>query len=141
MSKAKSKKPRTSVIDNISPGFTERSDRGKASNRRGKVFERDVANKLKAIFPRAARSYGQSREGHETPDVVGTPLWIECAKGSTNAIHDKLRQGLEASKLSQSDAYAGAPVAVFSKHDRAGLEMVTMRSDHFLALMKKLYAK
>lgn len=135
------KKARTSIIDAIYPGFTAHSDRGKASNARGKVYERAVANRLKPLFKKAARTYGQSREGHELPDVGGTPFWIECANGSTNAIHAKLRQGLVATSKSSSEEYGGAPVAVFSHHAKAGLHMVTMEAGQFVDLLRKLYGK
>lgn len=132
--KKATKKPSKPLIDELYPGFTSRSEQGRKSNARGKEYERDVANALKPLFPKAARLFGQAREGYEVPDVGGTPYWIECAKGSTNAIHDKLKQGLIATDKSDS-IYSGAPVIVFSKHDRSGEHMSTMRREDFLHLL------
>ena len=94
MKKPVSKKPSAKIIDALLPGFTERSDRGRRNRKKGVEFERSVANAFKPVFPKARRLFGQSREGDEVPDVGGTPFWIECAKGSTNAIHEKLDQVL-----------------------------------------------
>lgn len=122
------------MIDEVEPGFSERSDRGRRNRQKGVDFERKIANALKAAFPKAKRLFGQSREGDEVPDVGGTPFWIECAKGSTNAIHDKLRQGLAASASSPSAEYAHAPVLVVSQHGGTGETMVTMRLIDFVDL-------
>jgi len=129
-------KPKQSkIIDELHPGFTERSDRNRRSQKRGSVFEREVANALKPLFPKARRAVGQTREGNEAPDVTGTPFWIECAKGSTNAIHDKLRQGLEATMSSETAEHAGKPVVVISHHGGAKQTMATMRLSDFLELV------
>lgn len=140
-SKKATKKPSKKVIDEIFPGFSERSDRGRSANLRGKSYERAIANVLKKQFPKARRGIGQQREGYEIPDVIGTPFWIECAKGATNAIHDKLRQGLDASKKSPNEEYGGAPVVVFSSHDRSGLHMATMTRDQFMWLLARAYGR
>lgn len=122
------------IIDEVEPGFSERSDRGRRNRTKGVEFERKIAIALRAAFPNAKRLFGQSREGDEVPDVGGTPFWIECAKGSTNAIHDKLRQGLAASASSPSKEYAHAPVIVISQHGGSGETMVTMRLADFVEL-------
>lgn len=130
-------KPKQSkIIDELHPGFTERSDRNRRSQKRGSVFEREVANALKPLFPKARRAVGQTREGNEAPDVTGTPFWVECAKGSTNAIHDKLRQGLEASKTSPSEYENGKPVLVISHHGGTQETMATMRLTDFFDLLR-----
>jgi len=123
------------MIDEVDPGFSERSDRGRRNRAKGVAFERKVANALKPAFPNARRLFGQAREGDEVPDIGGTPFWVECAKGSTNAIHDKLRQGLSASASSPSQEYAHAPVAVVSQHGGVGETMVTMRLEDFIRLV------
>jgi len=122
------------MIDEVEPGFTERSDRGRRNRTKGVEFERKVANRLKRAFPSARRLFGQAREGNEVPDVGGTPFWIECAKGSTNAIHDKLRQGLAASASSPSKEYAHALVIVVSHHGGLGETMATLRLEDLIAL-------
>lgn len=124
------------MIDEVEPGFSERSDRGRRNRQKGVDFERKIANALKPIFPEARRLFGQAREGDEVPDIGGTPFWIECAKGSTNAIHDKLRQGLAASASSPSAEYAKAPVVVISQHGGTGEEMATMRLDDFNEILR-----
>lgn len=126
------------MIDEVEPGFTERSDRGRRNRQKGVEFERKIAKELKAVFPNARRLFGQARDGDEVPDVGGTPFWIECAKGSTNAIHDKLRQGLAASASSPSTEYAHAPVIVVSQHGGMGETMATMRLEDFIELADRL---
>lgn len=126
------------MIDELHPGFTERSDRGRINRNKGVLFERRIANTFKQIFPKARRMFGQARDGDESPDVGGTPYWIECAKGSTNAIHDKLRQGLAASKTCPQAEYVNKPVVVVSQHGGTGEEMATMRLSDFLDLARAL---
>jgi len=124
------------LIDEVHPGFSERSDRGRRSREKGTTFERKVAQALRRIWPEAKRLFGQAREGNEVPDIGGTQFWIECAKGSTRAIHDKLRQGLKDSASSPSQEYRGAPVVVVSHHGGVGETMVTMRLEDFLELFE-----
>lgn len=125
------------IIDELHPGFSERSDRGRRSRQKGTEFERRVANAFKRVWPDAKRLFGQARDGNEVPDVGGTQFWIECAKGATRAIHDKLRQGIRDSASSPSSEYRGAPVVVVSHHDGVGETMVTMRLEDFLELFKE----
>jgi len=126
------------MIDELHPGFSERSDRGRINRSKGVLFERQVANAFKVLFPRARRLFGQARDGDESPDVGGTPYWVECAKGSTNAIHDKLRQGLAASKTCPQAEYVNKPVVVVSHHSKSGEQMATMRLADFLELIAKI---
>jgi hypothetical protein len=134
---SKPKKRQSKIIDELHPGFTERSDRNRRAQQKGTTFEREVANAFKPLFPKAQRMFGQSREGNEMPDVGGTPFWIECAKGSTNAIHDKLRQGLEASSTSEGPS-RGKPVVVVSHHGGTTETMATMRLADFLEVLDAL---
>lgn len=48
------------------------------SRAKGIRFELDTRNFFRRWFPKAERSYGQSRRGSDAPDVSGTPFWIEC---------------------------------------------------------------
>lgn len=41
------------------------------SGRKGIVGEREVARMFRRWFPECKRSFGQSRKGHEVPDLVG----------------------------------------------------------------------
>lgn len=125
------------IIDEIHPGFSERSERNKRNRGKGTAFERAVAVAFRRVWPDAKRLFGQAREGNEVPDVGGTDFWIECAKGSTRAIHDKLRQGLRDSKSSPSLEYQGRPVVVVSHHGGTQETMVTMRLEDFLELFEE----
>lgn len=87
---------------------------------------------MKGCWPRARRSFGQAREGNETADVEGTPFWIECAKGTSQQIHAKLAQAIEAS-TSKEDSRI--PVVVSHAGGRKP-PMVTMRLQDFLDLFK-----
>lgn len=123
------------IIDELHPQFSERSERGKRNRARGVTFERQIARRLRAIWPRAARSYGQARDGNETPDVTGTPFWIECSKGSTAAIHAKLAQGLEAAATTPHPTLRNQPTIVIAHHGGTKPTTVTMTLDAFLALI------
>lgn len=57
---------------------TERKRQGRRSKRKGKVYERYIAELLREFFPRAMRGIGQARAAGEVPDVKGTPFWIEA---------------------------------------------------------------
>lgn len=49
------------------------------SRAKGQRFERDTARFFRRWFPDAQRqTQDQARNGAETPDVKGTPFWIEC---------------------------------------------------------------
>lgn len=70
--------------------MTDRSRAGRIARERGKKWERDVANYMKQWFPNAhRRGYDQAGNavraaGEQTPDVAGTPFWIECKSRSGN---------------------------------------------------------
>ena len=130
-------KPSKRLQDEVFPGFTERSERGRTSRARGVGFERAIAKKLKVAWRGAKRSFGQARDGNEVPDIVGTDFWIECADGKTRTIHEKLCQAIEDSKSSPSQ-YAMLPPIVISHHVQRGLTMVTMRLEDFIAIANQL---
>lgn len=106
---------------------------GRRSREKGAAYEREIAATLKRVFPVAARSFGQSRAGDETPDIVGTPWWIECTHGKAPNILGKMRQGRAATAATPSARYRDAHVVVFSRRDRKG-DLVTMPLSLFLAL-------
>lgn len=112
--------------------------RGRRNRRKGKSYERDVANALKPIYPDARRLYGQSRKGHDAPDVGGTPFWIEAGSGTTIEVHNKLQQGLRDTALCRDKNYMNAPVLACVKHVKRGLDMVTMERSQFLELLAEL---
>ncbi len=113
---------------------SEASRRGRANRNKGKVFEREVANAFKRVYPGARRGVGQARDGAERPDVIGTPFWIEAGVGSTIKIHDKLRQGHNDAAVSNDEVYAGVPVVVLSKSVR-GEALATMEMEAFIDLL------
>jgi hypothetical protein len=53
---------------------------GKRSRNKGIVWEREVARRLRDIYPEAKRG-AQSRTGRDAPDVVGLPWHVECKCG------------------------------------------------------------
>lgn len=123
------------LIDELFPGFSERSARGKRNRAKGTDFERRVANAFKAVWPRARRLHGQARDGGEAPDVGGTPFWIECSKGTTS-IHAKIAQGIADAERSPSEEYRGLPPLVVSHRKGREPALVTMRLEDFLALFE-----
>ena len=133
--KRKAKKPSSTIQDELNPGFSTRSARAKTNNAKGKSFEREVANLFKTVYPEARRSFGQARSGAESPDVVGTPFWIECGKGSTIKIHEKLAQGQHDTAICPDEAYYNLPVLAVTKSVRGQL-MVTMSAEVLVAMLR-----
>ena len=132
--KKRATKPSKTIQDELNPGFSTRSAKAKTSNAKGKSFEREVANLFKPHYPSARRSFGQARNGAESPDVVGTPFWIECGKGSTIKIHEKLAQGAHDTAICPDTAYQHLPVLAVTKSVR-GQVMVTMSATTFFDLL------
>jgi hypothetical protein len=128
--KTTKRKPTASVIDELYPGFSQRSAKARASNRKGKAHERKVSVALRDVYPGARRLHGQAREGSDCPDVGGTPWWIECTD-SDASITSKMRQGLRDSAVSESEEYAGAPVVVISHRKGSTLVLVTMELEQW----------
>lgn len=125
------------LINELYPDLIARSTRGRQARRKGAEYERVVASVLQKLWPRARRSIGQARQGHEVPDVQGTPFWVECSKGSSIAIMLKMRQALAARELHNS-ASLGTPYhwsAVFARSETYKLETVTMTQAEFLDLL------
>jgi hypothetical protein len=103
------------LIDELEPGFTERSERGKKNRAKGVTFERTFAKSIRDIWPNAKRLFGQAREGDECPDVGGTPFWLELGNGKL-ALHVKLLQAMSDSKSCPNEQYQGLPpVAVVNR--------------------------
>lgn len=112
----------------------ELQKRGRSSRNRGKDYERNCANCLKEVYPKAARLYGQSRKGSDAPDVGGTPFWVECGTGSTIAIRNKLKQALRDSSESEDTRYAGKPALVFVRTAN-NEHIVSMERSQFMQLL------
>ena len=131
-------KPSKKLIDQIYEGFTDRSERGRAAALKGRVFERQVANVLKKIWPKAKRGLGQAREAHEVPDVRGTPFWVECADSGVS-IQAKMRQAVLAARRHSTELSVEPPPIVISK--KRGEILVTMRLDDWMMVMLKGWGK
>lgn len=105
---------------------------GMKSRRKGKVFERAIAARLRDEFPEHAESIRRSDQGNgaATCDVTGMPmLWIEC--------QDASRENSDPiGKLQQAIADAPEeefPVAVTHVKGARSIEC-TMRASDFLRL-------
>lgn len=102
---------------------------GSTSRRKGHQFERDVANRLKPIYPDAKRGVLQCRSGSEVADVENTPWWIECKCGARPNVMGAYEQAVEAAGEDPR------PIAVVSHKDRGRL-LVTMAFDSWERLIK-----
>lgn len=138
MKKPPTRKASKKIQDEVFPGFTERSERGKKNRKTGTDFERKIAVKLREVWPGARREFGQAREGNEVPDLGGTPYWIECSKGATRNIHEKLSQAIVAAQTTPSTVYKDLSPVVISYHANRGLTMVTMTLDDWLQIQRVL---
>ncbi len=127
------------MIDELEPGFSVRSSRGKKNRADGKRFEQETARALRRVFPDAKRLFGQSRDGNEVPDLGGTPFWIECGRGSTVSIQKKIQQGMRDSANSPSVEYEFAPVVVVVRNPKTKITSVTMELEEFIDLLEQVY--
>lgn len=82
--------------------------------RKGHNFERYVARRLREVWPEAKRGLTQSR-GATTPDVDGTPWWIECKTGKRVNVRKAFEQ---ARRDSHAAMNSSRPVIVIAKVDR-----------------------
>src|SRR3990172_7908207 len=83
---------------NLKTGLAMSIDRraiGRKSRRKGKAWERQVVNRLKAIGIDAKRGWWQSRSGSEIPDVIAPKFWIECGHGDKMDGARKLAQAIK----------------------------------------------
>lgn len=120
--------------------MSDRRSTGRYSRNKGKRYEREVSNFLKAVFPKAAR--GKSQSVHDEtfrPDVDGLPdHWVECKHRKRVNLREALLQG-EAEAASVGDRRRAV---VFAKDDTIGgkkSEWVMMRPETFLALCEAAY--
>jgi len=107
---------------------------GRHSRNKGKRFEREVADRMRALFPEAAASIKrgwQSRAGHDAADVEGVPyLWIEAKAHRVAPLRPALTQAIEARDAAKSTKL---PVAI-CKSDREA-PVVVMLLEDFEALV------
>lgn len=83
-------------------------ERGRSNKRKGKTFEREIANQFRAVFPNAKRGIGQARSSKEVSDVDGTPFWIECKFRKQVVISSALAQA-------ENDTDGRLPIVVWRK--------------------------
>ena len=114
--------------------------RARHARRKGKSFEREVANAFKKVYPNARRGLGQARAAGEVPDVaLAGPFWIECkAHKRPNIIHalEQAEGALEEHLAERPGKGPSVPMAV-TKADRT-VPMVTLYLDAFLELLMAL---
>lgn len=101
---------------------------GRRSKRKGKTWERAVAQLLRPIFGEQCARGWQSRNGREDCDVKGSPYWIECKHGQKVNYRAALAQAI--------DDTDGRPPVVIAKDDNER-PVVVMLLDDWLALAGK----
>jgi hypothetical protein len=103
---------------------------GLHSRNKGKVWEREVARELRAIFGASIKRGWQCREGQDDCDVTGSPFWVEAKHHRVVNIGAAMRQAM-------ADTKGPAPLVV-SKSNRCE-PLATMRWSDFLALVRRAY--
>lgn len=103
----------------------------KASVRKGKSFEREVSEALRAVFPESRRGLSQSRGGGaEEADVIGVaPFHIECKADEQISAWAALRQA------TADAADNEVPVAVMKRNRKGTIAVVDF--EVFLTLARK----
>lgn len=94
------------------------------SIRKGKAFERLVAQRLREVWPEAKRGLSQTRDGAECADVEVPGYWIECKKWKVFTQANKVSayvQAAEASKASNK-----IPIVVWQRQNSRDV-MCSMR--------------
>jgi len=116
----------------------------KMQRTKGKVWEREVAAKLRAIFGAQVKRGWQAREGCDAPDIEGVPRqWPECKHHAVVNIAAAMRQAVNeyANWIEQRGGNVTARDAsrwpvVYSKSNRTE-PLVTMRMADFLVLLRE----
>ena len=110
--------------------------RGRGSRRKGATFEREVAERLRRVWPTAKRGLGQARQGREVPDVDGTPYWIELKhRKARPQIQAAWQQALDDSSSSaMTTPLPRRPVAITRQN--CGPILVTMELGDWLSLVE-----
>lgn len=85
------------------------------SNRKGKTFERRIANEFKHLYPEARRG-NQDRLVTDEADVEKTPFWIEC-KDHARIAAFRFWDKAEADRKNKDDQ---RPIMVVMKESRPG---------------------
>lgn len=113
----------------------QRKARSRAANVKGDRLEVEVAHLVEHIYPAARRGKDQGREGHDAPDVVGTPWWFETKnyKGAYPA-RAALMQALEAT--TKNSGATMRPVAVIRQSFKRP-DLSVMRLEDWIELVSR----
>ncbi len=103
---------------------------GAMQRRKGKAFERTVANLFKPVFPTAKRTLTQQRDSGEAPDIEAPGWWVEAKAHKRVNIQKAFAQAVNEVARAKS---ALTPVAV-TKDNKAEI-MATLRLKDFLRLV------
>lgn len=118
----------------MAPKKRTRSQVGRHSRNKGKVFEREVARELRAIFGEGVKRGWQAREGHDAADVEGVPgWWVEAKHHARVSIRPALEQATEARAAAKDSRRALAVTKDNRKEAIASLYF-----EDFLELLREL---
>ena len=101
---------------------------GKNSRRKGHRFERDVACRLRAVYPEARR--GLQYQDARACDVEGTPWRVECKRREQLSLYAEFQRALKDGKEMKDER----PVILIAKKS-GGPITVTLELKTFLALV------
>lgn len=100
---------------------------GRASRDKGKRGEREVAKRLRPLFPGARRGIQSRGGGAEAADVVVPHLHVEVKLGASPNIRAALAQAI-------ADSKPGLWPVAYTRRDREDW-IVTMRAEDFEELL------
>jgi hypothetical protein len=106
---------------------------GKLSRMKGKVFEREVARDLRAIYGEQVKRGWQAREGTDAPDVENVPYWVECKHHQRVNVRAAVAQARAAVKKSKREL----PILVVVK-DNGESPLAVVDWPLFVSLLKQL---
>jgi hypothetical protein len=90
---------------------------GKKSRTKGSAYEREIANKMKAIWPDARRGGHDQSGPMGRPDVDGTPYWIE-AKRYARVLRSTILNAFAQADAAADRASDDRPTLVVTRSDR-----------------------
>ena len=109
------------------------SARGKLSRMKGKVFEREVARDLRAIYGEQVKRGWQAREGTDAPDVENVPYWVECKHHQRVNVRAAVAQARADVKKSKREL----PILVVVK-DNGETPLAVVEWSVFLTMLKQI---
>jgi hypothetical protein len=105
---------------------------GKMQRDKGKVWEREVAAAFRTLFGSGVKRGWQAREGHDAPDVDGTPFWLEAKHHAVVNIAAAVRQALADRKKAKEERW----IIAVTKSNRA-VPLATMPWTEFMMLLRE----